>query len=298
MVRGLRRAALRTALVLTLAATTACWEARQPEHMRVIELRGDPYERGYQHGAAFGSEIRSLYTQMLESSLLPYLNREQPDIAEVLPRYAGPEYADGRFSYQLMVDSGYEMLDSMPTEYLEELQGVADGAGLPFDMLLVHNTYVDTMLALRAITFFIRGLQGPQLMEVVIDGDLESDGRDNDGDGETDEEGEGTIAPWDPIPHASLVEVSTDASVRMVVEDIDALAALAGEESTGGEGVNPESIRLQVDATVYTAADPQVATRTITSAEGREQLEVTFTPASGFAPASVVSVLIQAGDLA
>jgi hypothetical protein len=292
----IRRLVRLAALAIAVTATAACHEARQPEHMRVIELRGDPYERGFQHGAAFGSEIRSLYTQMLATSLLPYLNREQPDIVEVLPRYAGPEYADGRFSYQLMVDSGEAMLEHMPPEYVEELQGIADGAGLPFDQVLVHNTYVDTMLALRAITFFIRGLQGPALVEVSLD--LDADGSDNDGDGEVDEEGEGVIAPWDPSPHASLVEVPTDTAVRLVLEDIDGLAALAGEESTGGEGIDPDSVRIQVDTEVFTAVDPEVDTRSITSAEGREQLEVTFTPADGFAPASVVSISIQASDLA
>lgn len=295
--RGRITLALEALLLLTVVTITGCWEAQQPEHVRVMHLRGDPYERGYQHGVACASEIRSFYTQMLDTSLLPYLNREQPDIAEFLTRYRGEEYADGRFSYQLMLDSGDVMAEEMPPEYLEEIQGIADGAGLPYEQILVHNTYVDTLLSLRIITYFIRGLQGPALMSVVIDGELDSDGVDNDGDGEVDEENEGALDPWDPSPHATFVEVPVGASVRMVLEDMDALAELAGEESTGGEGVNPDSIRLMVDTEVLESDDPQISTRTITSDEGKEQLEVTFTPAGDFQPSSIVSLLLQAGDL-
>src|SRR6185503_17903670 len=63
------------------------------------------------------------------------------------------------------------------------------------------------------------------------------------------------------------------------------------------EGVDPDSIRIQVDTEVLDATDPQITSRTVTTEAGDAALEVTFTPAGGFPDASVVSLLFSAGDL-
>jgi hypothetical protein len=42
-------------------------------------------------------------------------------------------------------------------------------------------------MGFRSITFFIKLIQGPWLLTVSFDGNLDGDGRDNDGDGKIDE---------------------------------------------------------------------------------------------------------------
>ena len=286
-----------SALAALALLTGACAEAEPPATFRVLEMSGSPYERGVQHGQRFPSEIRSLYTQMLTASTLPYLNREQPDIAEVLGEYAKPLYDDGQFSYQLLLQSAQSMEREIPDDLVEEMQGVADGAGLPYEQILLLNTFLDSMLAMRAITFFIRGTESPTLLSVRFDGPLESDGADNDGDGEIDEQAEGFLDPYGSSPHASLVEVPTDASVRFVlVDQAGAAAALGLDDSRQPEGVDPASIRIQLDTEVFEAGGTAITSRPVTTARG-EGLEVTFTPPRGFPPASVVSLLLGAGDL-
>lgn len=281
-------------------AVAACQQTSPPPNFRVVELEGGPYERGVQHGRRFPAEIRSLYTRMLTSSILPYLNREQPDVAGVLAEYDKPLYDDGQFSFQLLLQSARAMEPLIPEDAREEMRGIADGAGLPYEEILVLNTFVDSMLSLRAITMFLRSLEAPHVDSVTFGDGALADGVDNDGDGTEDEVDEGRLAPYEPRPHASMTEVPVDAAVRFVLVDQAGIAAVLGGhdgQERAPEGVDPDSIRLQVGSEVIEAPDPQITTRAITLPDDVAALEVTYTPAHGLPPASVVSILISAGDL-
>ena len=284
----------------------------QPPYVKVVQLSGTPYEMGVQHGAYFSSEIRSFYTQLLTTGLLPWLNRERPDIASVLQEYAKPLYDNGQFSYQLLLQSGQNLLQEMPKEYQDELQGVADGSGFPFEQVLVLNTLLDSMLNMRAITYLIRLIQAPQLLGVEflvpaesapgkassenpaargpVPGDAAAEGPapgEAAADGlvpneqTPDELKVATIWPYNPSPYASAVEIPVNATIRFTLEDTD--------------GVDPQSIRMQLNRRIILADDPSIRTR-IAGKNGK-RLVVDFTPPGGFAPASVVSVQMQAGDL-
>ncbi len=243
----------------------------------------------------FASEIRSIYTQMLTSSILPFLNRERPDIAEVLTEYQGELYDDGQFSYQLMLQSARSMEADIPPAYIDEMQGIADGADLPYEEILVLNTFVDSMLTLRSITFFIRRLEAPYVAWIAFDGGLDDDGVDNDGDGEIDEEGEEILSPFEPNPRASFVEVPTDTTIRwLLVDQAGANDALGLDSSREPEGVDPESVRIQLDTEVIEASDPRLTTRAVT-VDDLEGVEVTFDP-GGLEPGVAISLLLQSGD--
>ncbi|MBM4319114.1 MAG: hypothetical protein FJ125_03940 [Deltaproteobacteria bacterium] len=288
----------RLLLCLATASQACCTPAEPPPYLEVVTLHGTPYARGWQHGQYFSSKIRSLYTMLLANSLLPYLNRERPDIASALPEYRNDElYGGGRFSYEVMLQSAQRMAEEIPEPYLEEMRGIADGAALPFEHVLVMNTFLDTMFALRSVTFFIQGRQSPHLEQLSFSGGLDADGQDNDSDGTTDEEGEGTVSPYHPLPGAALVEVPTAATVRIRIGDSAGLPqlGLSAAEQPGAEGVDPDSLRIQVNDEVVEAGDPRLRTETVV-VDGRELLEATFTPAGGFTPASVVSLLVQAND--
>ena len=284
-----------TILACALARTLACTPATQPPAFEVMHLYGTPYERGFQHGQRFASKIRSLYTRLLTTSLLPYLNRERPDIASVLAEYQKPRYDGGRFSYEFLLDSGRRLEGFLPPEYREEMRGIADGAGLPYDEILLLNTFMDSLFNMRSITFFIRELQAPTVVRVAFEG-AEQDGSDNDADGWTDEPEEGVLDPYEPSPWASLVEVPPHAAVRLYLRDQPPLTDPTDPNRPAAEGVDPDSIRLQWGLEALEArSDPRVSLREVTGPAGPE-LEVTFRPTGGFPAASVVSLLVQAGD--
>ena len=275
---------------LVAAALPACDEpAQEPWHEASIHLRGTPYERGMQHGKRFGNRIRSLYAGLLTNSILPYLNRERPDIADFLTRYKDARYDNGKFSYLLMLESALHMEQFIPQPYLEEMHGIADGSGIPYEDILVLNTFVDTMLGFRGMTFFIRKLQAPSIVRLEFPSGLEQDGIDNDSDGETDEAGESVVTPYDPVAQGVMAEVPTDATVKIIMKD-SALMAIP-------EAVAPESIRIQLDETTYEAGDPSIQTRPFVE-DSTAMLEVSFTPPGGLPPGKVVSVLLGAADQA
>ncbi len=263
--------------------------AQEPWHASTLHLRGAPYDRGMQHGKHFANRIRSMYAGLLTNSILPYLNRERPDIADFLTRYKDERYDGGAFSYLLMLESARHMETFVPQAYLDEMRGIADGAGMSYEEILILNTFVDTMLGFRGMTFFIRKLQAPSIVRLEFDGGLESDGVDNDGDGEVDEPGEFVVTPYDPSPRGVMAELPPGGTVKIVLKDSAVMAI--------PEGVDPMSIRIQLDEVVYEAGDPSIQTREFMESNAM-MLEVAFRPPGGFPPGKVVALLLQAADRA
>lgn len=262
-----------------LTGWSGCKVAKQPPHNHLVELVGPPYERGFQHGQRFSSEIRSLYTRVVALSIVPYLNRERANIAEVLFEYQDARYDDGRFANLIFEESGRNLELWMPQDYLDELRGVADGSGVEYEKILTLNTFFDTLMAFRAMSFFLAGIKAPRVVRVEFSG-AEEDGVDNNGDGQIDEPGEGVLDPYDPSPYAVLVELPTDTTVHLFIE--------------APTGVSPDWLRIQVPGRIYTAADAEIQT-TVYGEEG-EGLHVTFRPAEGFAPAAYQAFVVSAGD--
>jgi len=275
------------ALGLALVGPAGCQAEQEPWHFEIAVLQGDAYTRGYQHGERFGSRIRSVYAGLLTNSILPYLNRQRADIASVMKHYSEPEYDDGRFSALLMLESARNMERFIPDEYIQEMHGIADGSGISYDEVLTLNTFTDTMLGFRSMTFFINAIQAPSIVRIEFDPVLDADGVDNDGDGEVDEVDEHIVAPYDPKPHATMVEVPPDRPLKIVLKD-QALMAIP-------EGPDPGSIRLQLDKTVFEPGASAITTSQIVE-RGVLEVEASFLPDGGFPRASSVSLLIQAGD--
>jgi len=274
-----RIARLLVGLLVGLTACLAgCQAASEPSHVTRLELAGTPYERGFQHGQAVSSKLRSLYTQLLATSILPYLNRERPGIADFLLEYQDARYDDGQFSYLIFLESAQSLERTIPAEYLEELRGVADGAGVPYEQVLVLNTFMDTLVAFRAMTYFLRDQASPRLTRVSFEG-AEADGADNDGDGEVDEPGESAME-FEPAPYVARVEIPTDARIRMCLEDKD--------------GVDPRQVRLQTPEAAYVPGDPGVGLGTC--GQDGAGLEITLRPPGGFPAASYTSLIVSAGD--
>jgi len=330
-----------TALLVALPfLASACSERSEPPtYWRIVELHGSPYERGFQHGRLLGDEIRSLYTTLLGTSILPFLNRERRDVSSVLAQYKddeiyGPdERGIDKFSYQIQLESGRNLqalIEDEYPEYFDELRGISDGSGVEYDKILILNTFVDTMLAFRGITFYIRQIQGPLLGQVeLISPAINRDGVDNNGDGAIDDGKDGLVRDWrradsgwewvdeyGPRPSASFVELPTDVAIRLLLEDQFPLAnsSLLPEVPQEPQTMNPFSIRVRLGDALYQpqgcdercrrcdeapaglecSCEPPFRIRC--AGDEGQSLEVLFTPPAQLQAARTGSFTIQAGN--
>ena len=231
-------------LVVLALLVASCGPDPKPPTRELLRLSGTPYERGFQHGQALQSKIKSFYTTLLTASLFPYLGREQPDIATLLTEYSKPRYQNGAFAYELLLDNAKSLERSIPLAARDELRGIADGSGLSYDEILVLNTFVDSTLAVRGIALAIRLSRAPVVERVEFVG-LGADGRDNDGDGFTDEPGEGVIDPYIPVRGATFVEVPSSFTVKVRLRDAD--------------GVDPELVRVQLGESLLESTKIELA---------------------------------------
>lgn len=276
----------RIALGLALAGVLASCAAEPPPRYEILHLSGTPYARGLQHGKKLSSKIKSFYTTMLATSLLPYLNRERAGIAAYLGVYADDAYGNGQFSLKLLRESAVELEKSIPQRFLDEMHGIADGAGVPYTDVLVLNTFFDSVLGARAITYFLQQLDAPQLKIVeVIAPALLSDAIDNDGDGQTDEEGEGRLDPYGSSATASLVGIPLDAHFRFTLQN--------------AQGVNTKSVRVALGTELYTPGNPALTVTAIGPPGEQSQtvVQVDLVPPKSLPAAAAVSLSVQASGL-
>ncbi|MCO4761175.1 MAG: hypothetical protein KC502_06700 [Myxococcales bacterium] len=240
-------------------------------YRETIHLRGAPYARGLDHGKRLRHRIRAFYTQVLSTALLPNLNREQPSIAGFLTHYQGDAYADGKFSYQLLLEMAQSVETQLPEHYKEEMRGIADGCGLSYDQILLLNTFPDTVLAVRAIAATLRYSGGPSLVRWEVKGLKNAKGEP------------AKEKKYNALATAQAVEIPTDAQIRLVLSDAD--------------GVDPKTVRVQLNSTLYVHGDAGLAMKQLTTKEGEpKELEVILTPTEPLAAASVQAVMISAAD--
>lgn len=110
------------AVLLVLASGTVCAQTRQPKGLRVLDLTGTAIERGEQHGRALKQEIRSLVGKWQANLRRTY---------EVEPR---------EFIARFVANTNFEpAIDKWTPGLLDEVRGIAKGAGLDFDTIYVFN---------------------------------------------------------------------------------------------------------------------------------------------------------------
>ena len=163
------------------------------------------------------------------------------------------------------------------------MHGIAEGAEIPYEDVLVLNTFLDTTLAARAITYFLQSIQSPQLLTVAVEGAAQ-DGADNDDDGQTDEANEGTVE-YAASATATLIEVAADATVVLRLSDED--------------GVDPATVRVLVDGQVFTRETPGLTVVPWPNKNGPSttDLRVAWKPITPLQQGHTVSFLVQASDL-
>jgi hypothetical protein len=111
--------------------------------VKILHLNGSYYDMGYQHGYLLQDEIRECMRTQLAF------------------------FESAGFSYEKLLEIGNVMDDYLPQEYKEEMQGMADGADLPLDDIIVRNT----MPAVLNVAF------NEACCEISLWGDATADGK-------------------------------------------------------------------------------------------------------------------------
>ncbi|MBP7799955.1 MAG: hypothetical protein KA072_15145 [Thermoanaerobaculaceae bacterium] len=94
---------------------------------RVLDLEGTHYEIGLRHGRALKAEIGELFQGYVVGGLV---RREGWTIDD-------------------LVAIGLHYESFIPRRYVEEMRGIAAGAGVPYEHILVINTFADAVLGAR-----------------------------------------------------------------------------------------------------------------------------------------------------
>lgn len=91
------------------------------EGQRILHLRGTPYEIGFQHGALLKKEIAYNVRRFVNS-----LDHATDRVSSV---------------YTYFKEALPKILTHLPKELVEEMQGVADGSGVPYKQILLLNLF-------------------------------------------------------------------------------------------------------------------------------------------------------------
>jgi len=111
----------------------------------VLHVKGSPYEMGYQNGFLLKDSIRTLIQYIIQERIL------------------------NGYSYDYLVNCAQAMEPHIPQEYIEEMEGLADGAGM---------NYTDVLLAqiIGDIKFYGTGWNGTGCSGFVVFGNATMDG--------------------------------------------------------------------------------------------------------------------------
>jgi hypothetical protein len=102
---------------LTILFGTACASEEVPH---VLRLQGTPYKLGYQHGSALKEQVVHNIKRIVDDQIIAH--PEHPQIKGFLAQ----------------MDS---VVAKIPAYYLQEMKGLADGAGVPFQKVLLLNLF-------------------------------------------------------------------------------------------------------------------------------------------------------------
>ena len=200
--------------------------------IKIVHLYGTPYEMGYEHGRLLKTEIRAFYTEFFEKAVLPVINRNKTLLIEYFD-YSSEKYSGDNFAKQLVLDSAHEMEKSIPERYIEEMKGIADGSGLPYDEILIINTFPDVVDSFLEIGNLFQALDAPFVKSIIFPRETTEDGIDNNGDGVIDAQDENVVSPYTTSPFAIYRGLSPDDSIEVTLHDDD--------------GVDPERTKVYLN---------------------------------------------------
>jgi len=139
----IRRSTLRALLLLLLLLPSCArsvraetrWEGKghleTDGQVRILHLSGSHYEMGLQHGRLLRDEVRAVIRGYIDEG--------------VVGRFHVPR--------RHLVKRARLMAPHIPTKYLDEMRGIAEGAGLPFEDVLITHTFLESIQVPMCTTF-------------------------------------------------------------------------------------------------------------------------------------------------
>lgn len=118
----------------------------QQRPQRILHLQGSPYEMGYQHGQALKSEIAQNIQNFIDNQILA--NPTHPQI-------------------QPFLESLPAVLSHVPDAYKQEMKGVAEGAQVSYDKILLLNLFPE-MFHCSGMTVSGPATKGDELYHVRV----------------------------------------------------------------------------------------------------------------------------------
>jgi isopenicillin-N N-acyltransferase like protein len=97
--------------------------------VELVKLSGTPYERGEMLGRRFGATLRETVA------------KNEQSLREILAAKGLATLSDDR--YRAMVQRGIPYAEEYAPELMQEVRGMADGAGLPFEAVFGLNYFLD-----------------------------------------------------------------------------------------------------------------------------------------------------------
>ena len=113
-----------------MSSMTSAPSVLSDDGILIVEISGDPYERGRQHGAALGERVRHLRSRLVNDIVF------------------GKGPAMGSAFLGILYGILARMHPNIPRELREEMHGVADGARVPYRDILLINCFDDVLHAL------------------------------------------------------------------------------------------------------------------------------------------------------
>ena len=91
--------------------------------LKVVHVWGSPREMGRQHGEAVAEDVIGVQETYLQETVID----------------------DWGYTPEYLAECSEAMLPHIPEEYIEEMQGVAEGAGVAYEDVLALHTHADTV---------------------------------------------------------------------------------------------------------------------------------------------------------
>jgi predicted choloylglycine hydrolase len=115
----------------------------------VVKLEGSPYQIGLEQGKLFKTQIQDVYKIYLNELVYKKWIKEYAILKGVSDAYANPQKAMAKFAKTIEKD--------IPPDYIEEMKGLAEGSGLPYEEVLNMSSHVDYFAMLMCSTFVATG---------------------------------------------------------------------------------------------------------------------------------------------
>lgn len=115
----------------------------------VLTVEGTPYEMGFQQGSLLKEDITTIYNIYLKEKVLKVWVKEYSILGKGGPKaYSNPRGA--------LLEFAKKSEKHIPAELVEEMKGLADGAGLKYEDVLIMSSHID-YFAVLCSTFVARG---------------------------------------------------------------------------------------------------------------------------------------------